>query len=76
MFNKYNTYDWSKLNDDIILKIFNYVNINCKVCNKKINNINIFLLKYNNSNNSNNSNNFNNSNKKFIFCSNECYNFI
>ena len=67
MFNKYTTYDWSKLNDDIILKIFNYVNINCKVCNKKINNINIFLLKYNNSNNSN---------KKFIFCSNECYNFI
>ena len=75
MFNKkntyqYNTYNWSKLNNDIILKIFDYVNIDCNVCKKKINNINIFLLKYNNSNNSNNFN------KKIIFCSKECYNFI
>ena len=69
MFNK-NNYDWSKLNNDIILKIFDYANIDCNVCKRKIKNINILLLKYNNSNNSNNSN------KKFIYCSKECYNFI
>ena len=63
MFNK-NNYDWTKLNNDIILKIFDYANIDCKVCKRKIKNINIFLLKYNNSN------------KKFIYCSKECYNFI
>lgn len=74
MFNKNNTYiyqhstyDWSKLNNDIILKIFDYANIDCNVCKRKIKNINILLLKYNK---------FDKYNKKFIYCSKECYNFI
>ena len=80
MFNKNNTYiyqhnnyNWSKLDNDIISKIFDYVNIDCNVCKRKIKNINILLLKHNNFNNFNN---YNNPNKKIIYCSKECYNFV